>query len=74
MSYATTTLGTATVIGHALGRVMTGIWGALMALSEFGPKMAEVTRLNALSDDDLAARGLTRAGEVQRIFGQRMYL
>ncbi|MCV2863379.1 DUF1127 domain-containing protein [Defluviimonas sp. WL0075] len=46
----------------------------LVALAEAGPRMEAIRRLNATSDEDLAARGLTRAGEVQRIFRDRYYV
>ncbi|MFN4158279.1 MAG: hypothetical protein ACK4GO_07750 [Gemmobacter sp.] len=57
-----------------LSRLGAGLWAVLMSLAEHGPMMGEVRRLNALSDADLAARGLTREGEVRRIFGARMGL
>jgi hypothetical protein len=47
------------------------LWGRLVAMAEARPEMRAIQRLNALSDDDLAARGLTRAGEVRRILGSR---
>lgn len=47
---------------RALGR-------ALVALAEASPRMRELERLNNLSDRDLAARGLTREGEIRRILG-----
>lgn len=34
-----------------------------------GQRMDEVRRLNEASDEDLAAKGLTRSDEVARIFG-----
>lgn len=45
----------------------------LVQLAESGPKMDQIRRLNATSDEDLAARGLTREGEVRRIFGGMIY-
>lgn len=46
----------------------------LVMLAEAGPRMEEVRRLNAMTDEALAARGLTRAGEVRRIFSDRYYI
>lgn len=41
----------------------------LVRLAENGPRMQAVQRLNETSDEELAARGLTREGEIRRIFG-----
>lgn len=46
----------------------------LISLAEAGPRMDEVRRLNAMTDADLAARGLTREGEVRRIFADRFHI
>lgn len=43
----------------------------MLAATRF--RMEETKRLNAMSDADLAARGLTRAGEVDRIFSDRIF-
>ncbi len=45
----------------------------LIAIAEAGPRMEAIRRLNAMSDKDLHARGLTREGEVRRIFGDHFY-
>lgn len=45
----------------------------IILLAEAGPQMDAVRRLNAMSDEDLKAKGLTREGEVRRIFGHRFY-
>ncbi|WP_282602166.1 DUF1127 domain-containing protein [Paracoccus sp. PARArs4] len=47
---------------RALGR-------AMVALAEASPQMRALDRLSRLDDEDLAARGLTREGEVRRILG-----
>lgn len=51
------------------------------ALGDLLVRMAEVTPyaraldlLNATSDEDLRARGTTRAAEIRRILGSRLYL
>lgn len=46
----------------------------LIAMAEAGPRMQEVRKLNALSDEELAARGTTRMDEVHRIFSVSMYV
>ncbi|MFN3822826.1 MAG: hypothetical protein ACK4RN_02495 [Pseudorhodobacter sp.] len=77
MAYASTT-NTTTIsapgIRALLARPFIAFWNVMMLIAEHGPRMDEVRKLNALSDEDLAARGLTRVGEIQRIFGHRMYL
>lgn len=41
----------------------------LVQLAESGPRMQALERLNRISDAELAARGLTREGEIRRILG-----
>lgn len=41
----------------------------LVHLAETSPRIREIERLNSLSDEDLARRGLTRDGEIRRILG-----
>lgn len=55
-----------------LARIGSAVWSGLMVLANLGPMSAEVRRLNATSDEELAARGTDRAAEVQRIFSSRM--
>lgn len=57
----------------ALVSVLKGIGNTLIRMAEAGPKMREVKRLNEQSDADLAAKGLTREGEVRRIFSAHFY-
>lgn len=61
-------------IGHALTAAMAKLGHSLIAMAESGPQMAQIRKLNATSDADLAARGLTREGEIRRIFGPRFYI
>lgn len=57
---------------NTLRRAVSAFWTGLMRLSEYGPMMDEVHRLNSTSDRDLAARGTSREAEIRRIFGPRM--
>lgn len=41
----------------------------LVLIAEASPKVRQLERLNTQSDAQLAARGLTRDGEVRRILG-----
>lgn len=58
---------------RAIGAPFRAVGIFLVLLAESGPRMEQIRRLNALSDADLAARGLTREGEVRRIFGGFIY-
>ncbi|WP_146065175.1 DUF1127 domain-containing protein [Albidovulum inexpectatum] len=51
----------------ALGRI-------LIRIAESSRAMREIERLNQMSDEELAARGLTRDGEIRRIFAGQLYL
>ncbi|MCV2867497.1 DUF1127 domain-containing protein [Defluviimonas sp. WL0002] len=46
----------------------------LVAMAEAGPRMEAIRRVNAMTDEQLAAKGLTREGEVRRIFRDRFYV
>lgn len=59
---------------QALAAPFKAVWHGLILLAEAGPCMDQVRKLNAMSDADLAARGLTREGEVRRIFVDRYYV
>mgnify|MGYP000888591753 CR=1 FL=1 len=41
----------------------------LIAMAEASPQMRALNRLSQLSDQELAAKGLTRDGEIRRILG-----
>lgn len=44
----------------------------LVMIAEASPKVQELERLSRISDRTLAARGLTRDGEMRRIMGVSM--
>ena len=44
-------------------------WDAIVRLAENSPRMRALNALNAMSDEDLAARGTTRQAEILRIVG-----
>lgn len=50
------------------------LWRRLVALADARPDVRALNRLNDTPDEDLAARGLTRVGEVHRILGARFYI
>lgn len=57
-----------------IGRPFRAVWNFLVAVGENGHRMDDVKKLNAMSDEELAEKGLTRMGEINRIFGSRLYL
>ncbi|TRW98202.1 DUF1127 domain-containing protein [Paracoccus sp. M683] len=61
-------------LGSLLIAPFRAIGNGLIALAEAGPRMAQVRKLNAMSDEELAARGTTRAEEVRRIFSNSLYI
>ncbi|MBU3029857.1 hypothetical protein [Paracoccus marinaquae] len=54
-------------LGAALAAPFVAIGKFLVSMAEAGPQMRAIERLNRISDADLAARGLTRDGEIRRI-------
>lgn len=46
----------------------------LVLLAEASPKMRQLDQLNRVSDEELAAKGLTRDGEIRRIMGVNSYI
>ncbi|RNF33849.1 DUF1127 domain-containing protein [Paracoccus methylarcula] len=59
---------------NALAAPFTAIGRFLVLLAEANPRMRELDRLSRVSDEDLAAKGLTRDGEIRRIMGVNSYL
>lgn len=49
-------------------RVLKGFWNGLIAIGEASAKARSVQALNDLSDEELAARGVTRQDLVKRVF------
>jgi hypothetical protein len=43
-------------------------------LAEAGPLTAKINKLNATSDEELAARGVTRSDEIQRLFAGKGFM
>lgn len=58
-------------LSHGLRRAYDAIADAADMLFNAGPRIAELRHLVATSEDDLRARGLTRATELERILGRR---
>lgn len=61
-------------IGAAFARPFRAIFHGLIVLAEADSRMVQVRKLNALTDEDLAALGTTRQDEVSRIFRASLYI
>lgn len=70
----TQSIGFFRILGHAVVSILARIGHGLVQMAEAGPRMAALRALNAMSDEDLAARGVTRADMVRRIFGPAYYM
>lgn len=73
MAYLTTAKPAISLSG-IIARPFVAVWNFMLMLAEAHPKMTAVNKLNAMSDEQLAARGTTRADEVRRIFAGQFYL
>lgn len=60
---------TVTRISALIAAPFVAVGQFLVLLAEASPRMRALEKLNRVSDADLAARGLTRDGEVRRILG-----
>ena len=74
MAIASTNLTSSTNVLSLIARPFRAVFSVMLHLAECGPRMDQVRQLNATSDEELAARGLTRDGEVRRIFTFQNYL
>ncbi|WP_254695308.1 DUF1127 domain-containing protein [Oceanicola sp. D3] len=57
-------------VGAGFDRVLS----ALVSLAEANPRMKAVSRLSAMSDEELAARGLKREDIVRHVFRDIYYV
>lgn len=57
-----------------IARPFRATWEFLIKVAENSHQMEEIRKLNAITDEELARKGLTRMGEINRIFGGRIYL
>lgn len=55
-------------LGEALTAPFRAVWWFLVSIAENNAKLKEFERLSAMSDQELAKRGLTREDLVHRVF------
>ncbi|MHC0053983.1 DUF1127 domain-containing protein [Actibacterium sp. D379-3] len=54
--------------------VFSGFGRAIVRMMENNPRMRQIEELNNTSDEDLAARGVSREDVVRHIFRDRLYI
>ncbi|HCE70182.1 DUF1127 domain-containing protein [Ruegeria pomeroyi] len=57
---------------HALADILAGIFDALVRVGEANAKIRQINALSALSDAELAERGLRRADIIRRVLSDRV--
>lgn len=60
--------------GFSFTAPFTAVWNLLVRVAENDPRVRKAEALNRLSDDDLAARGLTRKDIAAHVFRDYMHL
>ncbi len=60
-------------IAHILLTPFRAVWAFLILLAENNSRMRAVQKLNDMTDEELAEKGLTRLDAVQQIFGDRYF-
>lgn len=74
MAYAATSTHAGTGIRGLLTATGAGIFNALARMAERDPRVRAINALSATSDEQLAARGLTREQVIRKIFAGYMHL
>lgn len=60
--------------GNVFAGFFTSIFNALISVAESNSRIKEVERLNAMSDEELAKRGVKRADIVRHVFRDSFYI
>ncbi|WP_323769477.1 DUF1127 domain-containing protein [Antarctobacter sp.] len=60
--------------GNIFAGFFSSLFNALTAIAEANPRLKEVERLNAMSDDELARRNLKREDIVRHVFRDYLYV
>ncbi len=59
---------------HGIGGLFSSIFDVMLNLAESNRRAKEIERLNAMSDEQLAARGLKRTDIVRYVFRDMLYI
>lgn len=74
MAYISTSTARGFAPGAFLARLGERFFTLIMRIAEADPRYKRLEALSQLSDEDLAARGMTRTDVVRHVLGDRMYL
>lgn len=70
MAVSTTHSRSLTALPGVVADIFTGIFDALVRVGEANTKVRQINALSALSDAELAARGLRREDIIRRVMGE----
>ena len=71
MAYATTHHAP---VSGGIAQFFTGLMQRIVQIAENQPKMRQIARLCAMSDEELAQHGLKREDIARHVFGSQMYI
>lgn len=74
MAYVSTSSARGFAPGAFLARIGERFLTLIVRIAEADPRYKRLEALSQLSDEDLAARGMTRTDLVRHVLGDRMYL
>lgn len=70
MAISTTHSRSLTALPGVVADIFTGIFDALVRIGEANAKVRQINALSALSDAELAARGMRREDIIRRVMGE----
>ncbi|MCU9836791.1 MULTISPECIES: DUF1127 domain-containing protein [Ruegeria] len=70
MAVSTTHSRSLTALPGVVADIFTGIFDALVRVGEANAKVRQINALSALSDAELAARGMRREDIIRRVMGE----
>lgn len=70
MAVSTTHSRSLTALPGVVADIFTGIFDALVRVGEANTKVRQINALSALSDAELAARGMRREDIIRRVMGE----
>ncbi|MCE8509422.1 DUF1127 domain-containing protein [Ruegeria pomeroyi] len=72
MAQSTLHLRSLVTLPRVLGDILAGIFDALVRVGEANARIRRINALSALTDTELAARGLRRADIIRRVLSDRV--
>ena len=74
MAYTTTSTPRGFAFGGSFARFFSAVFDGLTRMAENNPRVRQLQQLSALSDEQLAARGMKREDIARRVFADRFYI